>query len=185
MPRGSVLTQETFDGLLAWLATDRAQAGRRYEDIRRRLIEIFTCRGCHEAEDLADETITRVAFKVPEIAPDYEGDKARYFYGVAQKVLLEYYRRKPRPVAPPPPTAPDELEQADACLAQCIARLLNHNEHRLILDYYREGEQRKIDHRQELAARLGIELSVLRLRVHRLRRRLLPCVEDCLAARAA
>ena len=64
MGRESDLSQEAFDRLLAWLNPNRALAGEKYEEIRRRLIKIFTCRGCTCPEVLADETINRVARKV-------------------------------------------------------------------------------------------------------------------------
>ncbi len=58
------LTQAALDSLLAWLDPDRDRAGAKYEAIRTRLIKVFVCRGCPEAEDLADETINRVASKL-------------------------------------------------------------------------------------------------------------------------
>ena len=90
-----VLTQESFDALLAWLDPNRELAGRKYEDIRTRLVKIFSCRGCYEPEDLADETINRVTSKLKDIESSFIGERARYFYGVANKVHLEYLRRKP------------------------------------------------------------------------------------------
>jgi hypothetical protein len=62
------LTQEGFDGLLTWLSPDREQAGRKYEEIRLRLIKIYTRRGCTTPEELADEVFNRVTKKLPEIA---------------------------------------------------------------------------------------------------------------------
>ncbi|HEY0083559.1 MAG TPA: hypothetical protein VGB61_12265, partial [Pyrinomonadaceae bacterium] len=64
MGKQSGLTQEGFERLLTWLSPDREQAGKKYEEIRQSLIKIFVWRGVHEAEDLADETITRVTWKV-------------------------------------------------------------------------------------------------------------------------
>src|SRR5687767_12009071 len=93
-------TQEGFDTLLGWLDEDRDQAGMKYEVIRQRLIKIFTCRGCGEPEDLADETITRVTAKIPEVAPHYEGDPILYFFGVARKVHREYLRTQNKRVNP-------------------------------------------------------------------------------------
>jgi hypothetical protein len=90
MNREWVITQEDFDKLLDWLGADRDSAAVNYEKIRTRLIKIFTCRGCGEADDLADETINRVAAKVANIADSYSGDPALYFDGVAQKVHLVY-----------------------------------------------------------------------------------------------
>ena len=49
--------QEMFDRFLFWLDPNREEAAIKYEAIRRKLIKIFTCRGCIDAEDLADVTI--------------------------------------------------------------------------------------------------------------------------------
>ena len=73
------LSQEAFDALLDWLDSDREQAGIKYEQIRSRLIKIFTGRGCIGPEDLADETINRVTRKLKEIQNEFTGDRARYF----------------------------------------------------------------------------------------------------------
>src|ERR1041384_8582247 len=105
MDKNWALTQDAFDDLLNWLDPNRDLAGQKYEDIRRRLIKIFSCRGCAEPEDLADETINRVTSKLPAIEADFVGDPSRYFYGVANKVNLEYGRPKPAPeLGPPPPS---------------------------------------------------------------------------------
>ena len=182
--RALSLSQETFDDFLAWLDPDRERAGKKYESIRRRLIEIFTCRGCRDAEDLADETINRVALKAQEIAPGYVGDPALYFYGVAQKVHLESLRRKPRVPPPPPVNEPNDVEFEYECLERCMEQLAS-SQRELVLQYYREDKRAKIDSRKELAAHLGIELNALRIRAHRLRATLRECVEKCIEARAA
>src|SRR6266550_5419038 len=110
MNKDWVLTRESFDSLLAWLDSERDEAGRKYEEIRLRLIKIFVCRGCHEPEDLADETINRVSKKLREIESTYLGNPALYFYGVANKVHLEYLRRRPAPIPPVRPEASDDIE---------------------------------------------------------------------------
>ncbi len=186
-----VVTQQAFDSLLNWLDADRESAGSKYEKIRVRLIKIFTCRGCGEADDLADETINRVTAKLGEIAESYSGDPALYFYGVAQKVHLEYLRKKP-PLPESPKTSrdkggraiwpletADELEHEFACLEQCIAALPAENR-RLVLEYYQEEKRAKIDHRRMLADQLGIAVNALRIRAHRLRLQLQQCVNSCL-----
>ena len=86
--------------MLEWLNPDRDQAVKKYEKIRCRLIEILAGRGCHEAEDLSDEVIDRVVAKIDDVTKNYEGDPAYYFYGVAKKVLLEYWKPKPLPDPP-------------------------------------------------------------------------------------
>ena len=180
-----VLTQEAFDQLLVWLDPNRDQAGKKYEDIRLRLIKIFTCRGCAEADNLADETINRVTSKVQTLVADYTGDPALYFYGVAHRVHLEYCRRKPTPVVSPPPPVEhsDEIEQEYDCLEQCMQRLKPDNRE-LVLQYYQEEKQAKINNRKRLAEQLGIALNALRIRAHRIRATLQQCVQSCLEQRA-
>ena len=179
MNKDWVLTKESFDALLAWLDPAREEAGRKYEDIRLRLIKIFTCRGCCEPEDLADETINRVSKKLKEIESTYSGEPARYFYGVANKVHLEYLRRKPLQPPPPPRDDADEIEREYLCLEQCIQKLTPNNRV-LVLQYYQEEKRAKIDHRRQLAEQLGIALNALRIRACRIRRSSLQeCVQSC------
>jgi hypothetical protein len=50
----------------------------------------------------------------------------------------------------------------------------------LILDYYAKEKQAKIDHRHELAQRLGISVETLRVRVFRVRASIEECIKNCL-----
>ena len=177
--KGWDLSQEAFDQLLSWLNPDREAAGTKYEEIRRRLIKIFTCRGCLTSEDLADDAINRVARKVSEIAPSYVGDPALYFLGVAHNVCREYFRKKAEPEPAPPDDPSDQKEKVDECLEQCMQRLTPKTRE-LILEYYREEKHPKIDHRKELALQLGIAMNALRIQAHRIRAKLQECVFDCL-----
>lgn len=178
MKKDWFLTQESFDALLVWLDPSREEAGRKYEEIRLRLIKIFTCRGCSEADDLADETINRVSQKLKEIESAYEGARAPYFYGVANKVYLEHLRRKPIPTPPAPADDCEEIEQEYACLEKCMANLTPQNR-KLVRQYYKGEKSGKIVHRKQLADQLGIALNALRIRAHRIRVTLLECVECC------
>lgn len=196
MKKEWVLTQDAFNTLLDWLDADRDRAGCKYEAIRRRLIKIFTGRGCHEAEELADETINRVIARVGDVASGYEGDPALYFYGVSQKVHLEYLRKaqsQPLHLAEGPaegtqntpvfnPT--DHIEPEYECLERCLERLPP-NSRDLVLRYYQQDRQAKIDHRKLLATELGIAVNALRIRAHRIRQVLQECMEDCLGKQPA
>lgn len=178
------LTQENFDALLLWLDPDREQAGLKYEQIRTRLIKIFTCRGCSEPEDMADVTINRVAKRLKDIEEGFTGDHSLYFYGVANKVYLEHVKKRPVPLPPGPPVDSEEIEQEYECLEQCMAQLAPNNRV-LVLQYYQEEKRAKIDHRLHLAKSLGIARNALRIRAHRIRLTLLECVQTCLAERQA
>ncbi len=173
------LTRESFEALLAWLDPNREVAGQKYEDIRTRLIKIFACRGCYEPEDLADETINRVTNKLEEIEATFIGERARYFYGVANKVHLECLRRKPTPPLPAVTNTSEEAERRCQCLDQCVTRLTPENRE-LVFQYYQEEKRAKIEHRKHLADRLGIAVNALRIRAHRIRKSLQDCVRECL-----
>jgi DNA-directed RNA polymerase specialized sigma24 family protein len=172
------LSQEAFDTLLDWLDSDRELAGVKYEQIRSRLIKIFTGRGCIDPEELADETINRVTSKLTEIQTEFTGDRARYFFGVANKVHLEYLRRKtPQPQLPPTDSVRAELELR--CLERCIARLSEEDRALLLKDYGAKG-QTQAERRKALADELGISLNALRIRVYRIRTGLKDCIEKCI-----
>jgi DNA-directed RNA polymerase specialized sigma24 family protein len=181
MTKDWVLTPEAFEALLRWLNVDREEAGKKYEEIRLRLIKIFACRGCCEPEDLADESINRVAKRLEHIKDSYTGDPTLYFYGVANKVHMEYLRKKPAPASnvASPTSDNDDDEKEYACLEKCMGNLTPDNRE-LVLEYYKEERRAKIDHRKQLAAQFGIALNALRIRAHRIRTVLQQCVSHCL-----
>ena len=168
-----------FERLLLWLDEDRNKAGEKYEQIRTRLIKIFACRGCTEPEDLADETINRVTNRLREIGATFTGEPALYFFGVANKVHLEYLRRKPTPSLPVATESSEEAERQSQCLDRCVGQLTPVNR-TLVLQYYQENKRAKIEHRRQLADGLGIAVNALRIRAHRIRRSLQNCVQECL-----
>ncbi len=172
------LSQEAFDALLDWLDSDREQAGIKYEQIRSRLIKIFTGRGCVDAEELADETINRVTRKLNEIQNEFTGDRARYFFGVANKIYLEHLRRK-TPQSPPPPADSGRAELEYCCLERCIAKLSEEDRDLLLKEYGAKGRT-QAERRKALAEELGISLNALRIRVYRIRVTLKECIEKCI-----
>jgi DNA-directed RNA polymerase specialized sigma24 family protein len=182
------LTRESFDALLVWLHADREQAAKRYEEIRSALIKNFRSHGCPVPEDLADETINRVARKAPELIGTYVGDPVRYFYRVAHYVHLENLRSR-REIAPLPDDVPmlareDDVEPEYSCLEECMKQFKPRSRE-LVSQYYRGEKGIKIEARKQLALRLGIKLTALRLQAHRIRAGLKKCIEDCLSQKAA
>ncbi len=184
-PQG--LTREEFEALLAQLDPDREKAGERYETIRRKLIRLFEWRGCDRPEDLADETINRVARRLAEGVKFESSDPYGYFCGVAHLVYKEVLRRSSREHRalesgewPPPLYVPEEEEPSDRrldCLRHCLAQVPK--DQRDLLLHYHQGEN-NIRNRKALASELGIPLNALRIRVHRVRRKVEDCVHDCL-----
>jgi DNA-directed RNA polymerase specialized sigma24 family protein len=177
------LTQEDFDRLLSWLDPDSERAGVAYERIRWRLIAILASRGCRVPEELADETIDRVARRVVDIQQTYIGDKAIYFLGVMNNVHHEYLKR---PLIPCPLELDDEVEvkeKTHSCLDKCLDKLAP-NSRQVIERYYAENKRAKIDLRKRIAAEVGISLNTLRLRALRIREKLQTCIEQCLGSEA-
>jgi DNA-directed RNA polymerase specialized sigma24 family protein len=176
-----VLTQDNFDALLDWLDPNREEAGKAYESIRSGLIAIFNYKGCAVAEELADETINRVAGRVGEIRASYEGDPVKYFHGVGKRVYLEHLKRKPTVELPPNLEAPraEDVERQFQCLEECLGQLSG--VHRaLVLQYYQERKRAKIESRRALQQALNLKSNALRVRVFRIREVLEKCVRRCL-----
>ncbi|MDQ3798125.1 MAG: RNA polymerase sigma factor [Acidobacteriota bacterium] len=196
MTKENAVTQENFDLLLNWLDRNREIAGQKYEKIRRRLIRIFLGRGCAEAEELADETINRVTQKLPQVAASYVGEPTFYFYGVANKIHLEWLRRQKKAIHLPLSERNNHSEiESDAltkeaettaaeyeCLRICLEALPG-DDRRLIVEYYEEEKSVKIEKRRKLAEECGISLSTLQVKAFRIRARLKGCLQKCLAGK--
>jgi DNA-directed RNA polymerase specialized sigma24 family protein len=175
----NVLKQDDFDTLLAWLDADPERAAVLYEKIRWRLIAILASRHCPAAEELADETIDRVARRVTDIREAYVGDKAIYFLGVMNNVHHEYLKRPVMPRLPQPDHDVAAREETHLCLEKCL-EMLTLNSRLVIERYYAENKRAKIDLRKRIAAELGIGLNTLRLRALRIREKLQTCITQCL-----
>lgn len=176
------MTQAAFDLLLAQFDADRQQAGAKYEALRRKLVKFFQWRGCNLPEDLADETINRVARNLEA------GENIRYLpaycVGIARNVFMESLRARRQEEAfyaiPPAPPTPADEDPRRECLERCLRELSQENL-QLILQYYQDGERARIEARRNLAARLDIPPNALRIRAHRIRLRLQACVEGCVS----
>lgn len=177
------LTREEFDRLLAWLHPERDEAAKKYETIRLRVRKTIAARGCQAAAEIFDETVYRIARKLPELIVDYEGDPALYFYGVANLVYLEFLRAQVEteeitPSIPAPKIV--DLEPEYDCLEECLNEL-SPADKELLLRFYRNDKRARIDDHKDLAKELDLTDNALRLRLFRLRQRLEVCIKKCLA----
>jgi DNA-directed RNA polymerase specialized sigma24 family protein len=190
--RSMGLSREAFQGLLSLLGEDEEQAAQEYERLRERLIVFFSCRGCPEPEERADDTIDRLSRRIDE--GERIRDVRRFAYGVARLVLSESLKRRWRhrralgylaTISAPPPwrgvTEPYESEAGVECMRRCAARLPP-DDRELILRYYESAGRDRQRERRELAVRLALSPSALRLRAYRIRRVLEVCTRRCLAA---
>lgn len=183
--------ERTFHRLLAWLDQGRDSQGERYIEIRGRLVEYFRRRNCPAADDLADDTMNRVARRLEESGGIDNIVPARYCYIVAKFVFLESLRRRAREAQHAPDGRRDrmiglvdgseahsEQEQTFACLERCLeAHTLS--DRTLILDYYRTDSTSARQARKHLAERLGLTANSLAIRASRIRSRLEACVRQC------
>ncbi len=182
-----VITTEALDKLLDHFSSNREEAGSQYEIMRVKLVRYFEWRSCASSEDLADETINRVARRIDEGENIF--NLPAYFSSVARLIFMESLRERERTSVPldeiPEISAvqPVEDEQREVrlgCLDQCLNKLPVESQN-LILKYYHDERRAKIDRRKQLAEGLGIPLNALRIRAHRIRTALEKCVKDCLA----
>jgi len=180
---------DPFETMLLWLNPDREEAGKKYEEIRSALIKRFQQLGSRsEPEELANTTFDRVAKKLPKIIATYVGPPEPYFFKVAWFVYKEDLRKPiqvPLPAidfpTPPLPNTEEafEKEVLYACLQDCVEEL-NPTNRALIREYYQGERQEKIIRRKELAERMGIKLTHLRLKAQRVRNTLKKCILECM-----
>jgi len=181
MTAKSELTKESLAELLSWLASKPEQAEQKYKTLHQGLTKVLAHWGCSDAEALADETINRVAARVPEIKQTYKGNPDRYFFGVAKKVFQEYKRNAQKfvvlpenspAIADPEPT--DEV--ANKCFKSCLEKLTP-QQRELVGRYYSE---RTPAQRERLARDLGISVRTLRVRMFRIVKDLRICARKCI-----
>jgi DNA-directed RNA polymerase specialized sigma24 family protein len=202
MPTGGLEVPESdpgpnpgFSRLLDWLDSGVDSCGERYLEMRRRLIAYFERRNCQFADDLADETLDRIARTLHRDGTIAVTPQARYCYVVARFVFLEDMRRQRWRLRLPTLESTDDessfeyrasreerLEFLDRCLQE-----LRPDQRALIVEYYRDTGRKKIERRRDLAKRLSITANALGNRASRLRAsleaRMAQCHAGSLAAR--
>jgi DNA-directed RNA polymerase specialized sigma24 family protein len=176
------LTRDSLQRLLNWLDGGGGSDGYSYVEMRRRLRDYFARKNCRPAEDLADETLTRVARRLEEEGIALTETPARYCYIVARFVFLDHLSDNIALQTPVSSAADAEeagtRERLLACLERCLQELDALNR-RIITRYYVGSERVKIDNRRELAESLGLSQNALTIRASRIRKRLEACVMGC------
>jgi RNA polymerase sigma factor (sigma-70 family) len=182
-----VLTQNAFRQFLDWIDDGTDSGGQRYLEIRRRLVLYFDRKNCLSPDELADETLNRVARRLEEEGAIASDSPAHYCYIVARFVFLESLRGQRRqeslddrfPAIPDSSEETQEAEQRSNCLDRCMQKL--NTEERVLIKNYYQGEQRaKIEKRKALAAKLGVTINALTIRACRIRDKLEVCMRKCL-----
>lgn len=184
----SHITEEKFNKFLGWLDPDRRRAAEKYEAVRRGLIIVYASRGCFESDQLADETINRVIEKIDELVENFEGDREKYFFGVARNVYREFARKRKFQLNEEITSDEDsfikffESERNNltlTCLKSCLEEIDPENK-QLILDYFDVESGREKEYRELIAEKYSITVNSLRVRMFRIKRDLYECIRKCL-----
>jgi DNA-directed RNA polymerase specialized sigma24 family protein len=187
-------TESAFHQFLSWLDEGVDSGGEKYLEMRRRLVCYFDRKKCPSPDELADESLNRVARRLEEEGGVIDSPPARYCYIVAKFVFLEYLRRAEHghvslderstaaslQVFSEFDDTQDYREKLLDCLEHCL-RNLHPTARALIFDYYRDEQHNKIESRKALAAKLGVTMNALSIRACRIRDKLEDCVSECCA----
>lgn len=188
-----------FGRFLNWLDEGTESGGAKYLEVRRRLVSYFDRKNCPQSDELADETLRRVARRLEEEGGAIVMPPLQYCYIVAKFVFLEHRRDAgsspvsldervtddPRSGGPALSALadgqPDAKEKRAQCLDSCLAKLTAENR-QLICGYYWGELRAKIDHRRAIAARSGLTMNALSIKACRIRATLEVCVKECFAS---
>lgn len=200
------ITSSAFSRLLNWLSEGKSSEkdsnknfgndveGHNYLQMRERLVSYFDRKNCLMPDELADETLNRVARRLEEAGEIESETPAKYCYIVARFVFMEYLREvNNKPNVP----LDDHLRQSPGsqliarddeqnkvkekmldCLERCADKL-DPASREIIMSYYYGTERIKIENRRALAASLNISANALSIRACRIRDKLESCVGKC------
>jgi DNA-directed RNA polymerase specialized sigma24 family protein len=189
-----------FRQFLNWLDDGIDSNGEKYLEMRRRLVSYFDRKNCVSPDELADETLNRVAQRLEELGSITGTAPAQYCYVTARFVFLEYLRNPTRAGASLEEMSPAQADSAlststqsdneaenkehlSTCLDECLGKLAS-ADRELILEYYRGEQRTKIENRRSLATGLRLTVNALTIRASRIRNKLELCVRECSVTRA-
>ena len=164
------------------MSPDPEKSGEEYLRLRFRLTTFFANRNCRFGDDLADETINRVCQKIGQVEVE---NKLAFVYGFAKNVFFESLRKeKDHLDIDQLNIAANQAEEFDDPVADCLDKCLKKlsvTDRILVLDYFSEEKQAKIDLHKQIAESLKMTQTALRMKIMRLKQKLRICVNECLA----
>lgn len=184
-----------FHRFLEWLDEGVNSDGQNYLEMRQRLVAYFDRKNCLTPDELADETLNRVARRLEEEGTIESEAPAKYCYITARFVFMESLRGKNKASVPLDDVlrqpqanqlAESDLEKEEketkekmlVCLERCTGKLESVNRD-IIISYYFGEERIKIENRRALAEKMGITMNALTIRAYRIRDKLEGCVREC------
>jgi RNA polymerase sigma factor (sigma-70 family) len=187
------------DGYTAILSLFAEDKDKQFNLLRLKLVRFFEIQGVStEAEDFADEAISRVAEKLSEGVKIENSEPFFYFRGVAVNILREHRRSGKKTISLEDTvnknfisndTNPDEIEKRRESLnlkerkLDCLQKtlqILPLENRELFLQYHRESNTSREVMRAEIAKKMKIDVTALRNRVTRLRKKIEQLVLECL-----
>ncbi len=155
----------------AILDSDPTRAGEKYLELFRKLVRYFEWNRSPEPEDMAQETLRRGFSRLREGQKITTDNPAGYFFGIARNLIREgWVARKQQPLEDEqlPRIQPSfynlNPSEQGIFLKQCL-RNLPKNETEMLIAYV-EGNG------EAWSRKAGLEPGTMRLRIHRLRKRL-------------
>lgn len=184
------MTSEAFHNLLRWLGDGAVSEGQKYLEIRQRLANYFDRKNCLSPDELADETLNRIARRIEEEGRIESETPAKYCYITARFVFQEHLRGIEKHsisidlIKAEKLSKKNEDEEKESkekmlvCLEKCVGEL-DETSQEMIVKYYYGKERVKIENRRTLAEKLGISSNALAIRACRIRDKLEICVKKC------
>src|SRR5258707_4366084 len=191
MPREKPQLQDReFELLLTWLGDDSERGAHVYLEFHKRTTALFINWQSCAPEDLADETLSRLAHQLAEGKEIDQGSRSAYVHGIAKNIRREHWRSceacKRQRIRRDDDNGNDPLDSLAAidslgvgedaeekkpqlqCLDECLEQM-SAGERSLLLEYYSEDKTQKIVTRDRIAERLGVTGGALRQRIWKLR----------------
>jgi DNA-directed RNA polymerase specialized sigma24 family protein len=157
------------------------QGDAEYKRLRASLIRVFQAAGLADAENLADEVISRV---LASIEGGTEVQSVRdYAQGIAKNVRSQEFQRlkREREIAASAfrifEGSPVSRE-LEGCLSHCLGDLAS-EDRELLGEYYARDGRAGIEQHRALERKLSLTPEALAMRVFRLRKKLLKCILEC------
>jgi len=178
-----ILTQPAFERLMSELDPDRAQAGRKYEALRAKLVTFFGSHGASAPEDHSDEVLNRLSRRIEEGVEvknlfAYAASVARRYWKELQRAQVRESSAVAQGAAMMLPEPPESAEIRATCFEKCWRSLSEKS--RWLMTWYCKGDWRtRIARRRRMAKKLELSPTALRIRIHRIRAWLEQCVITC------
>jgi RNA polymerase sigma factor (sigma-70 family) len=169
------VNDDIFNKLLARLEPNLPTTEARYKQLRLKMTKYFEWKHCEDAEGLADEAIARTVNSLmggKEILAD---NPYFYIYAVARNIYKEQVRKQIKNeklldgLSEQSPASKTSQDCIDECLQKLPPDKLN-----LLQQYYFD-----VKGRETLAQGLNMSVNALRLQIHRLKKELRACYDNC------